>query len=85
MWTLLGILTGVTTGSEAVGGKSKMKDWKILILLLAVSTIIQFCVMSHLLSKVDFLQEQVYKIGNWHCRLEEQYYADHLKGCGNDA
>lgn len=68
-----------------VGGKSKMKDWKGLIVLLAIVAVIQLFVMSHLQSKVEFLQEQVYKIGNWHCRLEEQYYADHLKGCEEDA
>lgn len=62
-----------------------MKDLKIFIVLLAIVAVIQLFVMSHLQSKVEFLQEQVYKIGNWHCRLEEQYYADHLKGCGNDA
>lgn len=62
-----------------------MKNWKLLIVLLAVAVIIQGIVIAGLRRESDFLKEQVYKIGNSHYRLEEQYYADHLKGCEDDA
>lgn len=62
-----------------------MKILKLGVVILIVIAIIQGVLILSLQRKTDFLEEQVYKIGNWHCRLEEQYYADHLKGCEYDA
>lgn len=61
-----------------------MKNLKLWVVILIVIAIIQGVLIHSLQRKTDFLEEQVYKIGNWHCRLEEQYYADHLKGCEDD-
>mgnify|MGYP007057747222 CR=1 FL=1 len=62
-----------------------MKNLKLWVVILIVIAIIQGVLILSLQRKTVFLEEQVYKIGNWHCRLEEQYYADHLKGCEDDA
>ena len=62
-----------------------MKILKLWVVILIVIAIIQGVSILSLQRKTDFLEEQVYKIGNWHCRFEEQYYADHLKGCEDDA